>query len=145
MRQRDKSASILSQRLGIQRPLDQGSCSIDWPLAPPSLPLSALSLRPRWGIHGVSSRLMARGRPWFYTRSQGRQLSCNHPKRPWPRRLRARAELVKRRRRACQLFCILALLGFFCTIMPFVVSFQKMDPNLDAVIIGAEVTHSGPT
>jgi hypothetical protein len=27
--------------------------------------------------------------------------------------------------------------------MPFVVSFQKMDPNLDAVIIGAEVTHSG--
>jgi hypothetical protein len=33
--------------------------------------------------------------------------------------------------------------GFFCTIMPFVVSFQKMDPNLDVVIIGAEVTHSG--
>jgi hypothetical protein len=27
--------------------------------------------------------------------------------------------------------------------MPFVVSFQKMDPNLGAVIIGAEVTHSG--
>jgi hypothetical protein len=27
--------------------------------------------------------------------------------------------------------------------MPFVVSFQKMDPNLDAIIIGAEVTHSG--
>jgi hypothetical protein len=27
--------------------------------------------------------------------------------------------------------------------MPFVVSFQKMDPYLGAVIIGAEVTHSG--
>jgi hypothetical protein len=27
--------------------------------------------------------------------------------------------------------------------MPFVVSFQKMDPNLGVVIIGAEVTHSG--
>jgi hypothetical protein len=27
--------------------------------------------------------------------------------------------------------------------MPFVVSFQKMDPNLGAVIIDAEVTHSG--
>jgi hypothetical protein len=26
--------------------------------------------------------------------------------------------------------------------MPFVVSFQKMDPNLGAVIIGVEVTHS---
>jgi hypothetical protein len=26
--------------------------------------------------------------------------------------------------------------------MPFVVSFQKMDPNLDAIIIGVEVTHS---
>jgi hypothetical protein len=34
-------------------------------------------------------------------------------------------------------------LGFFYTIMPFVVSFQKMDPNLGAIIIGAEVTHSG--
>jgi hypothetical protein len=33
--------------------------------------------------------------------------------------------------------------NFFCTIIPFVVSFQKMDPNLGAVIIGAEVTHSG--
>jgi hypothetical protein len=33
--------------------------------------------------------------------------------------------------------------GGFCTIMPFIVSFQKMDPNLGAVIIGAEVTHSG--
>jgi hypothetical protein len=42
-----------------------------------------------------------------------------------------------------QLFCILALLRFFCTIMPFVVSFQKMDPNLGAVIIGAKVTYSG--
>lgn len=41
-------------------------------------------------------------RPWFYTRSKGRQLTCNHPKRPWPRRLRARAELVtRRRRRSC--------------------------------------------
>jgi hypothetical protein len=27
--------------------------------------------------------------------------------------------------------------------MPFAVSFQKMDPNLGAIIIGAEVTHSG--
>jgi hypothetical protein len=42
-----------------------------------------------------------------------------------------------------QLFWILALFGFFCTTMPFAVSFQKMDPNLGAVIIGAEVTHSG--
>jgi hypothetical protein len=25
--------------------------------------------------------------------------------------------------------------------MPFTVSFQKMDPNLGAIIIGAEVTH----
>jgi hypothetical protein len=33
--------------------------------------------------------------------------------------------------------------GVFCIIVPFVVSFQKMDPNLGAVIIGAEVTHSG--
>jgi hypothetical protein len=32
---------------------------------------------------------------------------------------------------------------FFCTTMPFTVSFQKMDPNLGAIIIGAEVTHSG--
>jgi hypothetical protein len=46
-------------------------------------------------------------------------------------------------RMCTQLFCILALLGFFCTIMPFIVSFQKIDPNLGAVIIGAEVTHSG--
>jgi hypothetical protein len=38
-------------------------------------------------------------------------------------------------------FCILAILGFFCTIMHFIVLFQKMDHNLDAVIIGAEVTH----
>jgi hypothetical protein len=27
--------------------------------------------------------------------------------------------------------------------MPFAVSFQKMDPNLGDIIIGAEVTHSG--
>jgi hypothetical protein len=27
--------------------------------------------------------------------------------------------------------------------MPFLVSFQKMDPNLGVVIIGAKVTHSG--
>jgi hypothetical protein len=27
--------------------------------------------------------------------------------------------------------------------MSFAVSFQKMDPNLGAIIIGAEVTHSG--
>jgi hypothetical protein len=27
--------------------------------------------------------------------------------------------------------------------MPFLVSFQKMDHNLGAVIIGSEVTHSG--
>jgi hypothetical protein len=27
--------------------------------------------------------------------------------------------------------------------MPFAVHFQKMDPNLGAVIIGVEVTHSG--
>jgi hypothetical protein len=26
--------------------------------------------------------------------------------------------------------------------MPFTVSFQKMNPNLGAIIIGAEVTHS---
>jgi hypothetical protein len=26
--------------------------------------------------------------------------------------------------------------------MPFVVLFQKMDPNLGAIIIGAEVTHN---
>jgi hypothetical protein len=31
----------------------------------------------------------------------------------------------------------------FFTIISFLVSFQKMDPNLGAVIIGAEVTHSG--
>jgi hypothetical protein len=44
-----------------------------------------------------------------------------------------------------QLFCILAHLGFFCTTMPFAVSFQKIDPLLDAIIIGAEATHSGAT
>jgi hypothetical protein len=27
--------------------------------------------------------------------------------------------------------------------MPFVVSFKKMDPNLGAIIIGAELTQSG--
>jgi hypothetical protein len=27
--------------------------------------------------------------------------------------------------------------------MTLVVSFQKIDPNLDTIIIGAEVTHSG--
>jgi hypothetical protein len=27
--------------------------------------------------------------------------------------------------------------------MPFAVSFQKMDPNLGAIIIGVELTHSG--
>jgi hypothetical protein len=40
-----------------------------------------------------------------------------------------------------QLFWILALFGFFCTTMPFTVLFQKMDPNLGVIIIGAEVTH----
>jgi hypothetical protein len=29
--------------------------------------------------------------------------------------------------------------------MPFAVSFQKMDPLLGAIIIGAEATHSGAT
>jgi hypothetical protein len=47
------------------------------------------------------------------------------------------------RNRTIQLFCILALFRFFCTFMPFTVSFQKMDPNLGAIIIDAEVTHSG--
>jgi hypothetical protein len=28
---------------------------------------------------------------------------------------------------------------FFCTIMPFAVSFQKMDPNLAAIIIGVNI------
>jgi hypothetical protein len=42
------------------------------------------------------------------------------------------------RRQRHQLFCKLALFGFFCTIMPFAVSFQKMDPMLGAIIIGAE-------
>jgi hypothetical protein len=41
-----------------------------------------------------------------------------------------------------QLFWILALFRFFCTTMLFAVSFQKMDSNLGAIIIGAEVTHS---
>jgi hypothetical protein len=36
-----------------------------------------------------------------------------------------------------QLFCKLALFGFFCTNMPLAVSFQKMDPMLDVIIIGA--------
>jgi hypothetical protein len=71
-------------------------------LAPP-LFLILLSL----SVHGGAFMALAHdlwrgGRPWFYTRSKGRQLSCNHPKRPWPRRLRARAELVtRRRRRSC--------------------------------------------
>jgi hypothetical protein len=43
----------------------------------------------------------------------------------------------------CQLFCNLAFLGFFCTIMPLSVSFQKMDPYLDAIIISAEVVSVG--
>jgi hypothetical protein len=85
----------------------QGCCSIDWPPAlpppPPPLFLILLSL----SVHGGAFMALAHdlwrgGRPWFYTRSKGRQLSCNHPKRPWPRRLRARAELVtRRRRRSC--------------------------------------------
>jgi hypothetical protein len=32
---------------------------------------------------------------------------------------------------------------FFSTIIPFTVSFQKIHHWLDAVIIGAEITHSG--
>jgi hypothetical protein len=43
----------------------------------------------------------------------------------------------------CQLFCKLAFFGFFCTIMPLAVSFQKMDPWLGAVIIGAELLCAG--
>jgi hypothetical protein len=39
-------------------------------------------------------------------------------------------------------FLDFSLFGFFFTTMPFAVSFQKMDPNLGAIIIGAEVTHS---
>jgi hypothetical protein len=73
------------------------------PPPPPPLFLILLSL----SVHGGAFMALAHdlwrgGRPWFYTRSKGRQLSCNHPKRPWPRRLRARAELVtRRRRRSC--------------------------------------------
>jgi hypothetical protein len=48
-------------------------------------------------------------------------------------------------RESGQLFCKLALFRFFCTTMPFAVSFQKMDPLLGAIIIGAEATHSGAT
>jgi hypothetical protein len=36
-----------------------------------------------------------------------------------------------------QLFCKSAFFVFFCTIMPLAVSFQKMDPMLGAIIIGA--------
>jgi hypothetical protein len=40
-------------------------------------------------------------------------------------------------------FLILAFfLVLFCTIMPFTVSFQKMDPNLGVIIVGVEITHS---
>jgi hypothetical protein len=44
-----------------------------------------------------------------------------------------------------QLFCNLALFGFFPTIMPLAVSFQKMDPMLGAIIIGAELVCAGAT
>jgi hypothetical protein len=40
-------------------------------------------------------------------------------------------------------FSHFSLFWVFCTIMAFAVSFQKIDPNLGAIIIGAEVTHSG--
>jgi hypothetical protein len=36
-------------------------------------------------------------------------------------------------------------LGFFCTTIPFIVSFQKINPLLGAIIIGAEATHAGAT
>jgi hypothetical protein len=36
-------------------------------------------------------------------------------------------------------FFILAVFGVFCTTMPFTVSFQKMDPWLGVVIIGAVI------
>jgi hypothetical protein len=49
------------------------------------------------------------------------------------------------REKEYQLFCFLAPLGSFFTNMPFAVSFQKMDPLLGAIIIGAEATHSGAT
>jgi hypothetical protein len=39
-------------------------------------------------------------------------------------------------------FMHFSFLGFFCTIMLFIVLFQKIDSNLGVVIIGAEVTHS---
>jgi hypothetical protein len=38
-------------------------------------------------------------------------------------------------------FCILTLLRFFFHIMHFAVLFQKMNPNVDAIIIGAKVTY----
>jgi hypothetical protein len=53
--------------------------------------------------------------------------------------------LVRRRRWALvrPTFLHFSPFWFFCTIMPFVVSFKKMDPNLGAIIIGAELTQSG--
>jgi hypothetical protein len=44
--------------------------------------------------------------------------------------------------RYVQLFCNLALF-VFCTIMPFAVLFQKLDPRLGAIIIGAELMCDG--
>jgi hypothetical protein len=44
---------------------------------------------------------------------------------------------------SAQLFCKLVLFGFFPTIMPLTVSFQKMDPMLGAIIIGAELLCAG--
>jgi hypothetical protein len=88
----------------LQRPKDVARWAPGGPPPPPPpLFLILLSL----SVHGGAFMALAHdlwrgGRPWFYTRSKGRQLSCNHPKRPWPRRLRARAELVtRRRRRSC--------------------------------------------
>lgn len=54
-----------------------------------------------------------------------------------------RVSRLRHGRHRCQLFRILAFFWVFCTIMAFAVSFQKIDPNLGAIIIGAEVTHSG--
>jgi hypothetical protein len=42
-----------------------------------------------------------------------------------------------------QLFCKLAIFGFFSTIMPLSVSFQNMDPMLGAIIIAAEPVCAG--
>jgi hypothetical protein len=94
-----------------------------------SLPRSLASRRP------LSSSLHARAR----ARSQRR---CRLGSRSL-HRLRAWAGKEDPEDLYEPTFLYFSPFRFFCTIMSFVVSFQKMDPNLGAVIIGVEVTHSG--